>query len=131
MDRSAQSLLETIAAKEQELRLRRLAAHAEAEALLAQAQQEAAALRAHGLAQAAADAEQWFASQLEEARRARETADVAMGESEMPRAEIEARLNAPVRLILDAVLGGAAAVAASPADSPTGPLSPPQRSEGS
>jgi hypothetical protein len=98
------SLIEVIAAKERELRARLLAARAEAEAIVADADRRAAALRRSEETAATAEIQAWLASELDRARRdVAAMSEAALAELRRRRAE-SVRRAAAVRRVLDAVL---------------------------
>lgn len=109
-----QSLLETIAQKERDLRARLLAARARAAALVAEAERTAEELRAAEEAAAAAEVEAWLAAEL--ARAQREVAEL-VAQASVAQGPVDAeRLAAAVAVILDAVLLRPPAASAAPAE---------------
>ncbi len=97
-------MLEHIAQKEQELRVQLIAARARADALVAEAQKQAAELRSTQEAAARAEIQEWLAGELD---RAHAEADQFVSEASSKLGNIDdlaSRREAAVQLLLSAIV---------------------------
>ncbi len=97
-------MLEQIAQKEQELRVRLIAARAQADALVAEAQKQATEVRSTREAAARTEVQEWLAAELD---RAHTEADQLVSDANSKLGNIDdldARREAAVQLLLNAIV---------------------------